>query len=89
MNRACSKCQLVFEKEPGYFLGSSLIAYTIEAIALIPTLIWGLYVRGMNTTQILAISILQMIVMHPIVYRISKLAWLWIETRMTESFNKE
>jgi hypothetical protein len=38
-NAACPECGLVFEREPGYFLGSFYVSYGVGAAVAIPTVI--------------------------------------------------
>ena len=42
-NASCPECGLVFEREPGYFLGSFYVSYGIGAAVGIPTVLVVLY----------------------------------------------
>jgi len=42
-NAACSECGLVFEREPGYFLGWFYVSYGIGAAVAIPTVLVAIY----------------------------------------------
>lgn len=44
-NRSCAVCGLVFEREPGYFLGSFYVSYGIGAAVAIPTVLVVLYLK--------------------------------------------
>lgn len=37
---ACSQCGLVFEREPGYFLGSFYISYGLGAVVAMPAILF-------------------------------------------------
>jgi len=42
-NAACPECGLVFEREPGYFLGSFYVSYGIGTTVAIPTVLVAIY----------------------------------------------
>ena len=42
-NATCPQCGLVFEREPGYFLGSFYVSYGIGAAVGIPTVLVAIY----------------------------------------------
>ena len=84
MNRACSECGRVFEKEPGYFLGASVAAYFIGAFSLVPTLVICLLILKLDIVPTLAIGTTQMLILTPFLWRFSRLVWLYAERRMTQ-----
>jgi hypothetical protein len=83
MNSVCPGCGFKFEKEPGYFLGSVIAAYFICAFALVPTLVLLFFVFQLEPFWIVVIGILQIMAMHPFLYRYSRLMWLFVENKMT------
>lgn len=44
-NVSCPQCGLVFEREPGYFLGSFYVSYGIGAAVAIPTVLIVIYLE--------------------------------------------
>lgn len=84
MNERCSQCNLLFEKEPGYFLGALVFAYFIGVFSLIPTLLILLFILKLNLISTITISTLQICIIHPILFRYSKLVWLFVETRISQ-----
>jgi uncharacterized protein (DUF983 family) len=85
MNTRCPACGLVFEKEQGYFLGALVFAYFIGVFSVIPTIIIGIFILGLSISEVIGFGIGQMLFLHPFLFRYSRLTWLFIETRMTQS----
>lgn len=88
MNPQCPACEFKFEKEPGYFLGSVIAAYFISAFSLVPTLVFLFFVWKADPFWIVAIGTLQIVLLHPFLYRYSRLTWLYLENRMTNALDK-
>ena len=88
MNPQCPECGFKFEKEPGYFLGSVIAAYFICAFTLVPTLVFLFFVWNIEPCWIVAIGILQIAVLHPFLYRYSRLTWLFLENKITNTLDK-
>lgn len=89
MHPKCPECGFKFEKEPGYFLGSVIVAYLICALSLVPTLVLLFFLWKIEPFWIVAIGILQIILLHPFLYRYSRLTWLFIEDKMTSALHKD
>ena len=85
MNRRCSECERVFEKEPGYFLGAIVVAYFFGAFSVIPTIVISHFVLNLEISSTIGLAILQLLLLQPLLYRYSKLTWLYVEGRMTDS----
>lgn len=84
MNVRCTICSNAFEKESGYFLGAIVFAYLIGVFSLIPTLIFSLLIEQYSLEKTIILGTTQILIMHPILHRFSKLTWLHIETRLTQ-----
>jgi uncharacterized protein (DUF983 family) len=87
MNARCTQCGLVYEKEPGYFLGALVFAYLIGVFSVVPTIVIGIFFAGLKIPDVIALGIVQVLVLHPFLFRYSKLTWLFVETRMTRSLD--
>jgi hypothetical protein len=87
MNPQCPECAFKFEKEPGYFLGSMIAAYFLCAFALVPTLVVLFFVAKAEPFWIVTIGIIQIAALHPFLYRYSRLAWLFLENKMTSTLD--
>lgn len=88
MNTQCPACGFIFEKESGYFLGAIVIAYFVGAFSVIPTLIIAVFVFKLEVPAAVALAVLQVLLMHPFLYRYSKLTWIYLENRMTGLLDK-
>lgn len=84
MNASCPHCGVVFEKEPGYFMGAVIAAYFIGAFSVVPTIIICIFILQLDLLFSLGMGCAQIIALHPFLYRYSKLAWIFIENRMTD-----
>jgi uncharacterized protein (DUF983 family) len=83
MHKECSHCGLIFEKEPGYFLGAIVIAYFVSAFSLVPTLVFSIFYLKLEIPIVLGIGITQIIILHPLLFHYSKLGWLYLESKLT------
>ena len=83
MNRECATCHLVFEREPGYFVGAIYINYAATAgVAIVGFLILGACTTLSVTAQIVLWSIFG--VAFPLFFfRYSKSLWLGIDHLVT------
>jgi uncharacterized protein (DUF983 family) len=88
MNRACPSCGVVFEKEPGFFLGASIAAYFLGSFSLVPTMVIGLMVLHFEILPVAVFGVFQILILTPVLYRYSRLIWLYTENRMTQSLEK-
>ena len=76
MHRECAACHLVFEREPGYFVGAIYINYAVTAgVAIAGFLVLDACISVSVTTQIVLWSIFG--VLFPLCFfRYSKSLWL-------------
>lgn len=79
MNKACTHCGLLFEREPGYFLGAMMVSYGIAVIAYT-----GIYfLLGEITTLSFNQRIVGMVLIFlpfvPGVFRISRIVWIYFD----------
>ncbi|HFC12439.1 MAG TPA: DUF983 domain-containing protein [Anaerolineae bacterium] len=78
MNKACSQCGTVYEREMGYYLMAVTIAYAMEVILLAPLLLY-LFFSSLSVIQFAAITIVGVIVVAPFAFRWSRILWLHID----------
>jgi uncharacterized protein (DUF983 family) len=83
MNDRCTVCSLQFEREAGYFLGAMMVGYFIGALALLPTVILGLWVYHIGFGPLMVVATAQVVFMNPIIFRLSRLTWIHAEYRIT------
>jgi len=77
-HQTCPKCNLIFEREPGYFTGAMYLSYGMAVFAALPA--WGLMlfleIPGVWTMPILAVLL---IMISPLLFRYSRIIWLYID----------
>ena len=83
----CPECKYLYEREPGYFLGATIAAYFLGAFSVIPTLVISIFIAQLEIGQAVGISIAQILILTPLLFRFSRLIWLYVERRMTLSFD--
>ncbi|MFZ9594527.1 MAG: hypothetical protein ACO3A2_00420 [Bdellovibrionia bacterium] len=88
MPSSCVGCGFLFEKEPGYFLGSVIAAYFIGAFCLVPTLILLFFWLKLEPVWIVFWGVVQIAVSHPFLFHISRLTWLYVENQMTQTLTR-
>jgi len=79
MNERCAVCHLVFEREPGYWIGAIYINYAVTAsLMIVGYLLLDSYTELSLTTQLLTWSAF-VIVVPVLFFRHSKSVWLAID----------
>ena len=78
MNERCAVCHLVFEREPGYFVGAIYINYAATTVLMIGGfLLLDAYTRVSVTTQLVLWSVFA--ILFPLLFfRYSRSLWLAI-----------
>lgn len=79
-NRACPHCGLVFEREPGYFIGAMYFSYAL-AVALLGAfyLVVSLLLPDWNTNLQALIALLAYLPFVPAVFRYSRTLWMYFD----------
>ncbi len=78
MNVICPVCGLVFEPEPGYFAGAMYFSYALAVLLVLPTVAL-LVILGASDSWIIVLAALQLIVLSPLTFRYSRIAWMHFE----------
>lgn len=77
MNERCPACGLVFEREPGYFVGAMYASY---AFGLVTTAYWlPLLLLGLHPLIVIGAPAVQLLVQTPITFRYSRVMWLHLD----------
>ncbi|MEO9255866.1 MAG: DUF983 domain-containing protein [Tepidiformaceae bacterium] len=75
MREACPVCGLIFEREPGYFLGAMYASYTIGFVLTLP--VWlTLLLIGQSLGVIMGVSIVLVVLLMPMLFHYSRVAWM-------------
>ena len=80
MHQACPVCGYVFEREPGYFVGSMYISYALAIpvyVALAGVL--KLLLRGRSDLVVLALALPLFIPFAPFLFRYSRVIWMHLD----------
>ncbi|MEO5912240.1 MAG: DUF983 domain-containing protein [Pelobium sp.] len=79
MNENCSKCNLKFEREPGYFYVAMFISYAMNVIEIIATSVLTWLITGNLENPFLYMGIIFPVVLllSPINYRFSRVILLY------------
>lgn len=78
MHGRCPVCGLAFEREPGYFTGAMYASYFIGIFVTLPVWLWML-LAGATLGAIVAVVIAMMIVLTPLAFHYSRVAWMHID----------
>ena len=77
MNDACPSCGLVFEREPGYFVGAMYVSYAMAIPAyLLAILLVHMFFQGLSDLAVLAAGVPVVCLASPCLFRYSRLIWM-------------
>lgn len=75
MHEKCPVCALAFERGAGYFTGAMYISYTIGIFGTLP--VWmGMLFAGASLAAVLAAGIAMTLLLMPLSFHFSRVAWL-------------
>jgi uncharacterized protein (DUF983 family) len=78
MYEHCPVCGLLFEREPGYFMGAMYLSYGLGIVATAP--VWlPMAWMGMSLGGILLASSSLLIVSSPWLFRYARVLWLYLD----------
>lgn len=79
MNEQCPNCHLVYERAPGYFLGSAYINYGATALLLTSSYV-GLHFGADISNRVLAAPLLAFCIIFPLIaFRFARSLWLALD----------
>jgi hypothetical protein len=77
MNARCPRCDLVFEREPGYFTGAMVVSYAIAVV------VYGALALLLGTLMpaewALLVAIVPFLVTVPAIWRCSRVVWMHLD----------
>jgi hypothetical protein len=77
MHDTCPNCGLVFEREPGYFMGAMYISYTLAmAVMGVFMLGWHLMLPDWDLGIIVLLAGATFVPLVPITFRYSRVIWM-------------
>jgi uncharacterized protein (DUF983 family) len=78
MHTHCPDCDLVFEREPGYFLGAMYISYALALLVVAPVYL-VLTLLDVDFATVIAALVIQLSVLSPLLFQYSRIVWLHID----------
>lgn len=77
MNPKCPECELLFDREPGYFTGAMYISYAMAvpitaAIALTTSYIFP----GWSFERVIGVAFAALLPLSPLFFRYSRILWI-------------
>ena len=80
MNQSCPVCKLLFEREPGYFLGAMYVSYGLASIFLIVGLLIGSWLLPeLDLGWVLLIVAVIFLPFVPAVTRYARVIWIFFD----------
>lgn len=80
MHRECPECGLLFDREPGYFIGSLYISYTYAIVILgLFTLIGHLLAPAVDLGWIVLGAIVAFVPLVPSATRYARVLWIYVD----------
>lgn len=82
MHERCPQCDLVFEREPGYFTGAMVVSYAL-AVPILGAIVIGLMtLGGLDAVPALVLGDLAYLALVPFIFRYSRVVWLHFDWRI-------
>ena len=84
MNDPCPVCNLLFQREEGYFLGSMYFAYILAVLVQVPAFfILSLLLPSWDSIRVALLVIVLYLPLIPIVFRYSRVLWIYLDRLVT------
>lgn len=86
MNDPCPVCGLVFEREPGYFLGALYVSYPLSALAMTTIFYFGRWLwPAWNEMTVALVAFIVYLPLIPLVFRYGRVIWLHYDRLLAPS----
>jgi uncharacterized protein (DUF983 family) len=80
MNPRCPVCDLVFEREPGYFMGALYVSYALAIIILLFGMwLFSMLLPAVDLGWIVLISAACFVPFVPVVTRYARVIWMYFD----------
>jgi uncharacterized protein (DUF983 family) len=77
MNDPCPCCNLIFQREEGYFLGALYISYPLSLMILVPLFFAAnALLPNWNSFLVVLVTVLPYLPLMPAVFRYSRVLWI-------------
>jgi uncharacterized protein (DUF983 family) len=86
MNDPCPVCGLVFEREPGYFLGAMYFSYALAVLILVPFYFLAAWLIPEGYDKLVPFAaVLPYLPLMPLVFRYSRVLWVYFDRAVSPS----
>src|SRR5262245_59974696 len=80
MNDPCPVCDLVFEREPGYFFGAMYFSYFLAVLILVPLVYLARWLfPNLDDLVVPLVAFIPYLPLIPIVFRYSRVLWIYFD----------
>jgi uncharacterized protein (DUF983 family) len=80
MNPTCPVCGLVWEREEGYFVGAMYFSYFLAvAVLCLFMAVWWWFLPTLDSGLIALLAILTFVPFVPLVFRYSRVTWIYFD----------
>lgn len=62
-------------------MGAIVIGYVLGAFSVVPTIVVGVMILHAELAPVIAVACLQIVVLAPLILRLAKLAWIYLDYR--------
>ena len=79
MNDRCPRCGLVFNREPGYFLGAMYISYALALAVIcgVGAVLWA--VTGWRVDKVALWAVVLFLPLAPMLTFLSRVLWIYLD----------
>lgn len=84
INERCDKCQQSFEPEPNFYYGAMYVSYAFATALFVFSFIVGSNFLGFDSFGIVVLMISMLLVLSPVIFRLSRVVWLHINVKYRE-----
>ena len=79
MHSRCPVCGLLFDREPGYFLGAMYISYIVGLgmVAVLSVAVWAVTAWGLTKDVIVAVVLF--LPLAPVITLFSRVLWIYLD----------
>ena len=85
MHANCHHCRQSFDPEPGFYQGAMYVSYALTLGITFPVGLLLLFVLNVNLFVVLGVLTFLLLVLLPVIFRLSRLVWLHLFIRYRPS----
>ena len=78
LQKSCPQCGLLFEREPGFWMGSFYVNYALALAAVMPLAVI-LFLLDFSWSVVIIASLAELTLLSPLIIRYSRLIWMYMD----------